>query len=404
MKFLAAISVLLASASADKRFFQRVGVFTVCSQIDSTCDTNEETLAEIVAASNDGKTLIYTDSATGNAGFVDITDPSNPLPLGVFQTGGDPTSVAVFGEFALVVVNDSDGDFVNTAGSLKVINIATRSLITSIDLGGQPDAIAVSPDGQYAVVCIENERDEDVDDGALPQLPAGFVVVIDLVGPPESWTTSNVVLTGLPNILYPTDPEPEFVSINVNNIAVVTLQENNGAVLIDLETKSVINSIDAGSVDLSKVDVADDDIILQTETLLDIPREPDGCAWISTRFFATADEGDLDGGSRGFTIFDSRDGSVAFTSGNTIEHLAAAVGHYPDGRSDNKGTEPENVAFGVFRGKRLLFVNTERSNAVFVYDVSKPKKPVFLQVRTNESSFDPMGRFQASSHQRFYCI
>jgi hypothetical protein len=28
-------------------------------------------------------------------------------------------------------------------------------------------------------------------------------------------------------MLYPTDPEPEYVSINDNNVAVVTLQENN---------------------------------------------------------------------------------------------------------------------------------------------------------------------------------
>ena len=30
---------------------------------------------------------------------------------------------------------------------------------TTIDLGGQPDSIAVSPDGKYAAVVIENERD-----------------------------------------------------------------------------------------------------------------------------------------------------------------------------------------------------------------------------------------------------
>ncbi len=340
MKFLTAISVLVASALARGNkvgFFQRVGVFPVCSQIDSSCDTDNETLAEIVVASNDGNTLIYTDSATGAAGFVDITDPSNPLPLGVFATGGVPTSVAVVGEFALVVVNESD-DFVNTAGSIKVINIATQSLITSIDLGGQPDSIVVSPDGAYAVVCIENERDEDVNDGALPQLPAGFVVVVDLDGPPETWTTSEIALTGLPNILYPSDPEPEFASINTDNIAAVTLQENNGVVLIDLVSKSIIDSIDAGLVSLHKVDATVDGVILQTEIILDIPREPDGCVWITNRYLATADEGDLDGGSRGFTIFDSNDGSVVYSSGNTIERLAAAIGHYPESRSEKRAT------------------------------------------------------------------
>ena len=187
----------------------------------------------------------------------------------------------------------------------------------------------------------------------------------------------------------------------MNNIAAVTLQENNGIVLIDLETKSVVDSVDAGLVSLNKVDATEDDIILQAETILDIPREPDGCVWITNRYFATADEGDLDGGSRGFTIFDSNDGSIVYASGNTIELLAAAVGHYPESRSENKGTEPENVAYGVFKGKKLLFVNTERANAVFVFDVSKPTKPKYVQVR---KFFVDLGRFYASSQRPICCL
>ena len=45
-----------------------------------------------------------------------------------------------------------------------------------------------------------------------------------------------------------------------------------------------------------------------------VPREPDAVQWIGTDRLATANEGDWQGGSRGFTIF-GRDGSVAFESG-----------------------------------------------------------------------------------------
>lgn len=68
-------------------------------------------------------------------------------------------------------------------------------------------------------------------------MPAGYIVVVDTADDINDWSTSIVHVTGLDGILFPEDPEPEFVSINEDNIAVVTLQENNGIVLIDCETK-----------------------------------------------------------------------------------------------------------------------------------------------------------------------
>ncbi len=41
-----------------------------------------EMVAEIVAASEDGSRLIYTDSENDRAGFVGIADPGQPTPLG----------------------------------------------------------------------------------------------------------------------------------------------------------------------------------------------------------------------------------------------------------------------------------------------------------------------------------
>lgn len=68
-------------------------------------------------------------------------------------------------------------------------------------------------------------------------MPAGFVVVVKTFGSTnlDVWEPHVIDVTGLFGVDIPEDPEPEFVSINENNIAVVTLQENNGLVLIDLE-------------------------------------------------------------------------------------------------------------------------------------------------------------------------
>ena len=359
--------------------FERIATFNVYENTS----VDVETVAEIVAASDDGMTLLYTDSEQELLGFVDITDPASPEAAGALPLGGEPTSVAVRGGFALVAINTSQ-DFVNTSGDLLVVDIATQAIVQTLPLGGQPDSVAVSPDGQFAAIAIENERDEDLGNGEPPQAPAGFLVVVDLVGQdPALWTTRHVSLIGVPD-LFPDDPEPEYVAINEFNVAAVTMQENNHVALVALATGDVLIDFSAGTVDLTDVDTEEDDVIDQSSSLNAVPREPDAITWISPFTLATADEGDLYGGSRGFTTWQPFGGTL-FEAGSTIEHLAASVGHYPEGRSENKGTEPEGVTFGAYAGTSYLFVGAERANLVAVYDVTPmgpfggPAEPAFVQ-------------------------
>ena len=148
----ALLAALLAPAAAGTKptaesYFERIATFPVF--LNAAIDV--QTVAEIVAASEDGNTLIYTDSEHDRVGFVDIADPEHPAPLGVLDLSGEPTSVAVRGRHALVAVNTS-ADFVNTSGELAVIDIANRTLAATLPLGGQPDSVAVSPDGRFAAV------------------------------------------------------------------------------------------------------------------------------------------------------------------------------------------------------------------------------------------------------------
>ncbi len=152
-----------------EKYFNRISTFPICSQIDLDCDTDEETVAEIVTVSSDGQTLIYTDSEQKNIGFVDISYLEHPMPDGTVALEGEPTSVAVLGDFALVAINTS-ADYVNTSGQLVAVDIVTKTIVKTWELGGQPDAVAVSPDGSYVAVAIENERDEDLGDGEPPQV------------------------------------------------------------------------------------------------------------------------------------------------------------------------------------------------------------------------------------------
>ena len=265
-------------------------------------------------------------------------------PAGLVDVGGEPTSVAVAKGFALAVVNTS-ADFVDTSGELKVVDIATRSIVRTIELGGQPDAIAVNRTGRYAAIAIENERNEDLcvggtldgmevsddeceDGGGLlgvpGQAPAGFLVLLDTTDPrPDRWTTSTVSLTGLAS-KFPGDPEPEFVDINSRDVAAVTLQENNHVVLVNVRTGRIVRHFPLGEVDLDQIDTEEEDLITFSSALDDVPREPDAVTWVGPSEFATADEGDLEGGSRGFTIF-LANGLRRFAAGNTMEHLVGQV-------------------------------------------------------------------------------
>lgn len=367
----------------DKHHFARIAVFSAFSNTD--IDTGS--VAEIVAASTNGKTLVYTDSASENLGFVDIRDPAAPKAAGVLPMGGEPTSVAVVGPYALVAVNTSPS-FIAPSGKLAVVDIKKQKIVTTIDLAGQPDSVAVSPSGRYAAVIIENERDEDLNDGALPQSPTGLLQIVDLLGNPSQWSLRDVTLAGLPGMMHAADAEPEYVDINRNDIAVVTLQENNHIALVDLRDGSIVNHFSAGNVTLSPVDTIDNRRIELVDTASNVPREPDGASWISNDLFATADEGDLDGGSRGFTIFNT-DGDVVYTAGNSVEHHMVRIGHYPERRSDAKGNEPENVETGAFGDDKFLFVGSERSSVVLVYKLDANGQPTLVQ--TLPASTKPEG-------------
>ena len=373
---------LVASVSEPAMFFNRVSTFAVCEQVGSSCESDEVTAAEIAAASTDGMTVIYTNSPKREIGFVDITDPANPLPLGALAMGGEPTSVAVLGAYAVVAVNAKAGaadEFTSPDGKLVVVDIAKRQVVKELALGGQPDSVAVSKDGRYIAVVIENQRDEGVNGGAIPQTPAGSLMIVDSVGSPDTWKTRSVALTGLAT-LYPSDPEPEYVAINEDNVAAVTLQENNHVVLVDLKSGLVTGHFSAGSVNLSQVDLTDErpNKIALGETQADRLREPDGITWLSKTRFAIANEGDLAGGSRSFTIMNTS-GKVEYDSGAELDHLAVRLGHYNDRRSDAKGTEPENVAFARFDRTDYLFVALERASLLAVYDLSVPTQPVLKQ-------------------------
>jgi hypothetical protein len=187
-----------------------------------------------------------------------------------------------------------------------------------------------------------------------------------------------VDLTGLASIAG-TDPEPEFVDINGAGETVISLQENNAMAVVDYKG-NVISAFSAGSVNLANIDATDErGALLFNERQIGVKREPDAVKWLDNAHFATANEGDYNGGSRGWTIF-HKSGEIVYESGVSFEHAVIEIGHYPDKRSDSKGVEPESILSATFGGTPMVFVGAERASVVGVYDVTEPTAPVLKQL------------------------
>ncbi len=369
---------LTAGQAAAEMNFNRIASFPVVKNMAEGADTARETSPEIIAATADGMTLVYTDSPLGVIGMVDITDPANPAPMGAMEVGGEPTSVGIVGATAFVGVNTSES-YTAPSGKLISVDIAGKAQTGVCDLGGQPDSVAIAPDGSFVAVAIENERDEDLNDGVIPQLPAGELALVPLKdGALDCAGMKMASLSGLAEVA-PTDPEPEFVDINGLGETVVTLQENNHIAVVGKDG-TVISHFSAGSVDLEGIDATDErGALIFTENQPGRLREPDAVKWIDDNHFAAANEGDYEGGSRGWTIF-HKDGTVVYENGTDFEKAIIQIGHYPDKRSDSKGVEPESVTAATFGGTPMIFVGAERASVVGVYDATDPANPVLKQL------------------------
>lgn len=376
LSLTSALALATAVPALAEPVFNRVSSFATPLNMAAGEDTARETSAEIITATEDGNTLIYSDSPLGVIGLVDITDPKAPKALGNIAVGGEPTTAVVIGGMAFAGVNTSES-FTAPSGKLVTVDLATKAVVAECDIGGQPDSVAKAKDGSFLTIAIENERDEELNDGALPQMPAGYVVKLPVKdGAVDCAGLQKIEVTGLAAVAGE-DPEPEYVDVNEAGEIVVTLQENNHIVVIGADG-TVASHFSAGAVDLSGIDTRKDGKLDFSGEAKGVLREPDAVKWIDADHFVTANEGDYEGGSRGFTIW-KKDGTVVYDSGASLEREIAALGHYPDLRN-KKGVELESVEVATFDGVRHLFVASERASLVAVYDLTDPANPVLTQM------------------------
>jgi len=372
--------------------------------------------AEIVDVTADGNLLVFTNPARNSIGIVDLSVAAAPRLVSSIDVPGEPTSVAISpdGLWALAVVHSNKPNKGETPpdprlpGLLAVISLldpAEPELTSVIGIGHHPDSIALTTrdDEFVAIIAIENEA-VWVQDEVVVKKPSadsidisepGLVQIVQLdPRTPYSWS-----VTGLP--ISPTmlrnagfrqenDPQPEFVALSpVRQMAAVSLQENNGIVLIDLAMPEISFAFSLGSVLDRPADLRADNVVEfaqqypadATDQPLAGIRFPDAIAFTPDgQYLLSADEGEdeLTGG-RGFSIW-SLTGELVWSDDGQTEQQAAAAGFYPDKESEEKGIEIEGITTGRFGTRDFAFAVSETGSFMAVYDISKVNAPEFVQI------------------------
>ena len=317
---------------------------------------------------------------------------------------------------------------------------------------GQPN-IGV-PDGQGG---IDYTQAYTVD-------PVGSIGIIDIQGRVNlGFSYTDLTFDGVPlptdlRISGPTgttsaqDIEPEYVSI-LGDVAFVTLQENNGVARVNLATREITDVFALGTVNYTKqlVDLTNEDDgfkpllgqQIEGDDILGLLM-PDGIAAYAVNgqaYFLTANEGDgrvyadvddvdpvyddekrrgdaapfdrlktlreIDQppytafGARSVSLFDGETGELLWDSGTTLQTIAAAALQYDDGRSDDKGVEPETVVTAEVDGRTYAIVGMERteSSMLAVFDVTVPTDVAFVTSAVVEGSLSPEGLLVVPARQ-----
>lgn len=99
-------------------------------------------------------------------------------------------------------------------------------------------------------------------------------------------------------------------------------------------------------------------------------------------------------GGRSFSVW-TTNGDLVYDSGDSLERLTAEANpaffnsnhseSNAEGRSDDKGPEPENLTIGTVDGRTYAFLGLERVGGVAVYDITDPADATFVTYENNRN-------------------
>jgi DNA-binding beta-propeller fold protein YncE len=329
--------------------------------------------------------------------------------------------------------------------------------VNSITVGSLPDMLTFTADGSKLLVANEATPNFISGSGGVnhygtrigtttPRVygssandPVGSVSVIDMTSRTVVATpTFNGVTTSGTNIRTNTgmDFEPEYITVDAHtNKAFVTLQEANAVAILDLNTNTFEKVVGLGAKDFSlpgnTFDPNNNGSVSFINANVKGLYMPDAIASYRANgntYMVMANEGDfreddadrsaassLIGtgntlsnlrisntdststdlymtGARSFSIRDAN-GALIYDSGDILDKEAFARGIYDDGRSRDKGVEPEGVELFTLNGRTVAAVGLERTTkaAVALFDITDPNAVSFLDMIVTDGDVSPEG-------------
>jgi DNA-binding beta-propeller fold protein YncE len=380
---------------------------------------------------------------------VDVLDANTGSLLQRIDTRayGSINSVSISNGMAAFAIENNTR---TNAGIVQLYDTSSRSLAAGTNtftVGALPDMLTFTPDGSK--ILVANEGTPDVygtrKGSSVPRVynpaandPAGGVTIIDVT---NRTVAATATLAGVPtsgsHIRTNTgmDFEPEYIAVSADGSkAYVTLQEANAIGILDLNTQAFTKVVGLGAKDFSlpgnSIDPLNNGSVNFISANVKGLYMPDGIATYNVAgkdYLVTANEGDFredDGdrsaasslgatgdlanirvsntdsspgdlyaaGARSFSIRDA-DGNLVYDSGDILDKEAFARGIYDDGRSRDKGVEPEGVDLFTLGGRTIAAVGLERTlkGAIALFDITDPTKVSFIDMIVSDGDLAPEG-------------
>ena len=317
-------------------------------------------------------------SAASEGQWLTLDSDDDPIPYQIASIDGD----------SITFTDDFDGD-TELNDSLGPASLSTGSSTVAQDV--EPEYVAVK-NGTAYVTLQENNAVAVVD---ISTVGSPSVTDIHALGTKDHSQMGN----GL-------DPSGDDEGIDIRTIPLQGLYQPDAVTSITIGGTTYLltaNEGDAREYDALVEEVEVGDLQLDA-SLADSLQNDEILGETATTF--TAGDTDGDGeveelfayGARSFSIWNPANfGSgtpLVYDSGDFFEQQTATAfpNHFNadndeqpsfEGRSDNKGPEPEAVETGVIGGTPHAFVGLERIGGVMVFDLSDPTSPQFVQYVNN---------------------
>lgn len=357
--------------------------------INSAADVPTVEIMDISALSTDALANPLSDTNLTSTALL-LETSANDIAL------GSPNSIAISGDWmAVAMAADAHADN-GVVLFYNGLDTGAPAYVKAVTVGNLPDMVTFTPDGSKVITANEGEPSGDytVD-------PEGSIAVINIVdGAPEDNATiidftafngqqaaleaqgmhfpnpSGRTINGVAiNTTVAMDLEPEYVAAS-NDVAFVSLQENNGLAIVNLADNSV-QVIGLGFKDWTGLQfdgMEDGTVSFDTYSNHYGVYQPDTIAtysWNNANFVVTANEGDAreyffdtldaDGNQNealceaaGGQDFDEDDGCLSYTDETQARRLDYAEG---SALQTAAGDDPRDFDFSAFPLGRLNVTN-----------------------------------------------